>query len=376
MPLSDVRSFVVTTALAEPLEVKADKTALAAETSRAQGAEGALSGRLDAIETALPGKANAADLGSAAGANVGDFAPASAGISTAERNKLAGIAAGAQVNAVTKVAGKTGDVALAKGDVGLGNVDNTSDANKPISTAVAAALAGKATSTQGGKADSALQPGASIEQLADAADFKRMTSSERTKLSGIAAGATANDTDANLKNRANHTGSQPIASVTGLQDALDDTATSAQGAKADSAVQPDDLDARVSPVEALIPRAPERAGDARALFSTATTGDPLGRTPVSVGSVVAAAGYGAALRLVGADVDPVAGYVDIAPRIAVPIYPGRTYRLTYRIARAEDPADPANNGVELRWQNLNQNKNNVSNVRLGDVLTPSSPMAW
>ena len=213
MPLSDVRSFVVTTALAEPLEVKADKTALAAETSRAQGAEGALSGRLDAIETALPGKANAADLGSAAGANVGDFAPASAGISTAERNKLAGIAAGAQVNAVTKVAGKTGDVALAKGDVGLGNVDNTSDANKPISTAVATALAGKATSTQGAKADSAVQPGDNVSRLVDTASAKIMTGAERTKLSGIATGATANDTDANLKSRENHTGSQPLASA-------------------------------------------------------------------------------------------------------------------------------------------------------------------
>jgi hypothetical protein len=42
-----------------------------------------------------------------------------------------------------KVAGKalTGDITLAKGDVGLGNVDNTSDANKPVSTAQAAAIA-------------------------------------------------------------------------------------------------------------------------------------------------------------------------------------------------------------------------------------------
>lgn len=53
----------------------------------------------------------------------------------AERTKLSGIAAGAQVNTVTSVAGKTGAVALAKGDVGLGNVDNTSDAAKPVSTA-------------------------------------------------------------------------------------------------------------------------------------------------------------------------------------------------------------------------------------------------
>jgi hypothetical protein len=58
----------------------------------------------------------------------------------AERTKLSGIAAGAQVNTVTSVAGKTGAVALAKADVGLGNVDNTSDVNKPVSTAQQTAL--------------------------------------------------------------------------------------------------------------------------------------------------------------------------------------------------------------------------------------------
>lgn len=41
---------------------------------------------------------------------------------------------------VRSVAGKTGNVTLAKGDVGLGNVDNTSDLNKPISNAVKAEL--------------------------------------------------------------------------------------------------------------------------------------------------------------------------------------------------------------------------------------------
>ena len=44
---------------------------------------------------------------------------------------------------VKSVAGKTGDVTLDKGDVGLGNVDNTSDANKPVSTAQQAALDSK-----------------------------------------------------------------------------------------------------------------------------------------------------------------------------------------------------------------------------------------
>ena len=46
---------------------------------------------------------------------------------------------------VTSVAGKTGVVTLVKADVGLGNVDNTSDANKPVSTATQTALAGKAS---------------------------------------------------------------------------------------------------------------------------------------------------------------------------------------------------------------------------------------
>lgn len=46
-------------------------------------------------------------------------------------------------NAVSSVAGKTGVVTLVKADVGLGNVDNTSDANKPISTATQTALNAK-----------------------------------------------------------------------------------------------------------------------------------------------------------------------------------------------------------------------------------------
>jgi hypothetical protein len=70
------------------------------------------------------------------------------------------------------------------------------------------------------------------------------TTAEQSKLSGIAAGATANSSDATLLNRANHTGAQAIATVTGLQTALDGKqaagsyATAAQGALADTASQP------------------------------------------------------------------------------------------------------------------------------------------
>nr|DAP54544.1 MAG TPA: receptor binding complex [Caudoviricetes sp.] len=45
---------------------------------------------------------------------------------------------------VASVAGKTGVVTLDKSDVGLDNVDNTTDLNKPISTATQTALDGKA----------------------------------------------------------------------------------------------------------------------------------------------------------------------------------------------------------------------------------------
>ena len=44
---------------------------------------------------------------------------------------------------VTSVAGKTGAVALVKGDVGLSSVDNTTDVAKPVSTAQQAALDAK-----------------------------------------------------------------------------------------------------------------------------------------------------------------------------------------------------------------------------------------
>lgn len=48
-----------------------------------------------------------------------------------------------------------------------------------------------------------------------------MSAADKVKLNGVAAGATANNTDAHLLNRTNHTGSQAISTVSGLQAALD-----------------------------------------------------------------------------------------------------------------------------------------------------------
>lgn len=61
---------------------------------------------------------------------------------------------------------------------------------------------------------------------ADVAGF--MAPADKSKLDGVAAGATANSSDATLLARANHTGEQAISTVTGLQAALDGKASTAQ----------------------------------------------------------------------------------------------------------------------------------------------------
>ena len=168
---------------------------------------------------------------------------------------------------------------LDKSAVGLANVDNTSDANKPVSSATQTALNGKAntshthTSTDitdfteatqdvmgstlvagtnvtlnyndgAGTLTVSATPGAGVTDLTTtyAADSVTIESSsgndaviddattvnagvlsaaDKTKLDGIATGATANATDAQLRDRTTHTGTQAIATVTGLQAALD-----------------------------------------------------------------------------------------------------------------------------------------------------------
>lgn len=62
-------------------------------------------------------------------------------MSSADKTKLDGIAAGAQKNTITGVKGnsetsyRTGNVNITKGNIGLGNVDNTADANKNVLSA-------------------------------------------------------------------------------------------------------------------------------------------------------------------------------------------------------------------------------------------------
>lgn len=108
---------------------------------------------------------------------------------------------------VQSVAGRTGAVTLAKADVGLGNVDNTSDANKPISTATQSALDGKAASSH-------THAIANVTGLQAALDGKA-ASSHTHAISDV----TNLQTTLDGKAASSHT--HTISDVTGLQTALD-----------------------------------------------------------------------------------------------------------------------------------------------------------
>lgn len=74
--------------------------------------------------------------------NVDNTSDSNKPVSTAQAAAIAQAKSEAIASApVQSVAGKTGAIALAKSDVGLSNVDNTSDLNKPLSTAASTALA-------------------------------------------------------------------------------------------------------------------------------------------------------------------------------------------------------------------------------------------
>lgn len=123
------------------------------------------------ITAALAGKV---DKETGKGLSTNDF-------TDAEKTKLQGIETGAQVNTVTGVKGsaeqtyRTGNIDITKTNIGLGDVDNTADLDKPVSTAMRTALDGKVDKETG--------KGLSSN------DF---TTEEKNKLAGIEAGAEVN----------------------------------------------------------------------------------------------------------------------------------------------------------------------------------------
>ncbi len=137
------------------------------------------------------------------------------------------------------------DLVLVKADVGLGSADNTSDAAKNVLTATklftsrtinGVAFDGTVNITINAVDSTARVPesrsltttapltgGGDLSAnrtlaitAATGAAAGSMSSADKTKLDGVATGATANSSDAVLLARANHTGTQAAATVTGL----------------------------------------------------------------------------------------------------------------------------------------------------------------
>jgi hypothetical protein len=134
----------------------------------------------------------------------------------ADRTKLDGIAPGATANAsdaqlrdrathtgTQAISTVTGLQAALDGKAGAGHSHAVGDV-----TGLQALLDGKASATHGHDAATAVEAGF-------------LTAADKTKLDGIAPGATANASDAQLRDRATHTGEQAVSTVTGLQAALD-----------------------------------------------------------------------------------------------------------------------------------------------------------
>ncbi len=67
--------------------------------------------------------------------------------------------------------------------------------------------------------DSAL-PGATVKDALEAAGSAGLDPADRSKLDSIETGATQNSTDADLRDRATHTGTQPAATISGLPQAV------------------------------------------------------------------------------------------------------------------------------------------------------------
>ena len=188
--------------------------------------------------------------------NVDNTSDANKPISTAQQSALDGKEDSITAGTVSQYfRGDKTFQTLDKSSVGLGNTDNTSDVDKPISTAQQTALDGKVDDSQvltdvplgavftdttysvgdGGLTEknfttafkskldgiesnaTADQTGAEIKTALFAeADTNNLTDTLKVKLDSVATGATANQADSYLLDRSNHTGTQAVGTITGL----------------------------------------------------------------------------------------------------------------------------------------------------------------
>ena len=114
---------------------------------------------------------------------------------------------------VTSMNGRQGDITVTAVDVGLGNVNNTSDVNKPVSTAQQAAI--NAEATDRANADTTLQTNITNEATARVNGDSALSTRVTTLENGVTPSSTAD------RARANHTGTQLASTISDFATAAD-----------------------------------------------------------------------------------------------------------------------------------------------------------
>jgi hypothetical protein len=177
------------------------------------------------VDTGLALKANTADAVLLTGnQTIGGTKTFSATIS----GSINGNAGTATTLATGRTIGITGDLVwtspsfngsgnvTAAGTIQAGAVTNAKMANM-----VTQSFKGRTAAGSGSPEDLTVTQATAMLNEATGSLKGLMSSTDKTKLDGVATGATANSTDATLLARANHTGTQAISTVTNLQTSLD-----------------------------------------------------------------------------------------------------------------------------------------------------------
>lgn len=174
--------------------------------------------------------------------NVLNLAPANLPISTATQaaldlkydasnpNSYVDASGAAAAAPVQSVAGKTGTVTLTKSDVGLSNVNNTSDLNKPISTATQAALDLKydASNPNNYVDASGAASAAPVQSVAGRTGAVVLTKTD------VGLGSVDDVSAASLRDRSTHTGTQLASTISDFTTAVQ--AVTIDAAKIDGGV--------------------------------------------------------------------------------------------------------------------------------------------
>ncbi|SFZ81652.1 Phage T7 tail fibre protein [Devosia enhydra] len=205
-----------TTASTKAGEAATSATAAAGSAITAQGHATAAQGHASTATTKASEASGHATTATTKAGQAASSATAAAGSATTATTK-----AGEAVGSATAAAASATAAATSESNA----FDHAAAAAQSANEAMAAAGGGVSSFNGRGGVVSPQSGDYAADQIAETATHKVMTSAERTKLAGIAAGATANDSDANLKARSNHTGTQAIATISGLQTALDAKAT-------------------------------------------------------------------------------------------------------------------------------------------------------